>query len=519
MGRKIVFKNHGETVPFFRDFANPAYHSKPMSKLGSPSIVFPLLSFRELVRYVDYGRSLEGYRVERVFIPETKAHPDQYFKKEWALELYSPNGLAQLYFSVRSQQTALIFLESKTLKPAKLATRSGFDLTLAKKIEGQRIERINTLPNERIVKIRFSNSLELLLVFIPSQPEAVLFENGVVIASTKTRQEEDAPFSLPKMREMTAEQVKKIPFREEWLASAKTYSELWFNLHDQAALALRRQRIESVIKTQHQSFEHKRKSLTLQLNQSLAEPDWDRFGSLLQTHFYAKPSHRDGFYELLDYEKDLIVRVPADPKLGLKQQLERYFHQAKRNRTRLIETEIRIRSLSEKIEVAERNLSAVQNASTVSELISIEARMGLGTTDTKASSKEQKKIAQFSGKQYVSKEGLNILVGKNLTENLELTFKIAKGNDIWLHVKGRPGSHTVILLPQKRTASLDTLLDAAQLCILASGGRDWGKTEVDYTFRKHVKKIKNQTEVIYTHNKTLSIDLDEERLKRLYENE
>jgi predicted ribosome quality control (RQC) complex YloA/Tae2 family protein len=106
-------------------------------------------------------------------------------------------------------------------------------------------------------------------------------------------------------------------------------------------------------------------------------------------------------------------------------------------------------------------------------------------------------------------------VGRNASENLELTFKIARGNDIWLHVKARPGSHTVILLPPNRSASLETLLDAANLCILYSGGRDWGKTEVDYTLRKHVKKIKNQTEVSYSSPKTLSVVLDAARLKRL----
>jgi predicted ribosome quality control (RQC) complex YloA/Tae2 family protein len=73
------------------------------------------------------------------------------------------------------------------------------------------------------------------------------------------------------------------------------------------------------------------------------------------------------------------------------------------------------------------------------------------------------------------------------------------------------------LLPPNRTASLETLLDAAHLCILHSGGKDWGKTEVDYTHRKFVKKIKNQTEVSYSGNRTLSIVLEEARLKRLQE--
>ena len=55
---------------------------------------------------------------------------------------------------------------------------------------------------------------------------------------------------------------------------------------------------------------------------------------------------------------------------------------------------------------------------------------------------------------------------------------------------------------------LETLLDAATLAIYYSGGETWGKTEVDYTFKKHVKWIKDSTEASYTHNKTLLVDPD-----------
>ena len=205
--------------------------------------------------------------------------------------------------------------------------------------------------------------------------------------------------------------------------------------------------------------------------------------------------------------------VPADPKLNLKQQLERFFHLAKRKKKRLEETSIRIASLDEKANAIQLKILALADAATLGELVALEPKKEA------LKGKEHKKLSEFTGKQYRSKEGLTILAGRNLTENLELTFKIARGNDLWFHVKGRPGSHTVVILPPKKTASLDTLLDAAHLCILHSGGKEWGKTEVDYTYRKHVKKIKNQTEVTYTHNKTLMVLPEPERLTRLYASE
>jgi predicted ribosome quality control (RQC) complex YloA/Tae2 family protein len=110
---------------------------------------------------------------------------------------------------------------------------------------------------------------------------------------------------------------------------------------------------------------------------------------------------------------------------------------------------------------------------------------------------------------------VTIWVGRSKDENLELTFKCARGNDMWMHVRGRPGAHVIIPLQAGKSVPLETLLDAANLVIHYSGGTHWGKTEVDYTFKKYVKRIKDSTEVSYTNNKTLMVEPDSVRKKRL----
>ncbi len=320
---------------------------------------------------------------------------------------------------------------------------------------------------------------------------------------------------------MTEDLLKKIPFRKEWIQSIATYATLWMRAQDEQALGLRKQAIAKHLEHQRKSFQKKIKSLRAESEQNELEPDWNYYGSLLQIHFHSQPKaiKDEGhfYYELMDFEKDEKILVPVDSKLNLKQQLERYFHLAKRNKTRTFETSTRIAALEEKLTHTLKAQTRLTEATEISALLALEKELRLVEQSFSHSIKEQKKLVHFSGKQYQSEEGLTILSGKNLNENLELTFKIAKGNDIWLHVKGRPGSHTIILLPPGKSASLETLLDAAHACILHSGGKDWGKTEVDYTFRKHVKKVKNQTEVIYTHNKTLMVTLDPARMKRLFQ--
>ncbi|GAH73066.1 unnamed protein product, partial [marine sediment metagenome] len=62
---------------------------------------------------------------------------------------------------------------------------------------------------------------------------------------------------------------------------------------------------------------------------------------------------------------------------------------------------------------------------------------------------------------YISKDGWEIYVGKNNLQNDFLTFKLASGNDTWLHAKNIQGSHIIIKNKgSKQSLPLDTLIQA-----------------------------------------------------------
>ena len=142
-------------------------------------------------------------------------------------------------------------------------------------------------------------------------------------------------------------------------------------------------------------------------------------------------------------------------------------------------------------------------------------KIGGGTGAGAPATGSEKKGGGWLGKSFVSRDGYAILVGKSRDENLELTFKHARGNDMWMHLRGKPGAHVLIPVQQGKSVPLETLLDAAALTVFYSGGEKWGKTEVDYTYKKYVKRIKDSTEASYTNNKTLLVEPDPVRLKRL----
>ncbi len=47
-------------------------------------------------------------------------------------------------------------------------------------------------------------------------------------------------------------------------------------------------------------------------------------------------------------------------------------------------------------------------------------------------------------RRFVSPGGYEVLVGRNNKQNDELSLRAARPDDLWLHLRGRPGSHTLL---------------------------------------------------------------------------
>jgi len=87
-------------------------------------------------------------------------------------------------------------------------------------------------------------------------------------------------------------------------------------------------------------------------------------------------------------------------------------------------------------------------------------------------------------------DGYTIMIGKNAKMNDHLTFKIAKPNDIFLHVSGQPGSHVIIEVIDDEIPPKEVIEKAAELAAQNSKAR--GKTKVVWTQRKNVTKTPEQ---------------------------
>ncbi len=161
-------------------------------------------------------------------------------------------------------------------------------------------------------------------------------------------------------------------------------------------------------------------------------------------------------------------------------------------------------------------LDETNRAETEDDLAEIKAELvGTGYIKKQRGAKERKHKKQ-GPMRFMSSDGFEILVGRSNSQNDELTTKTARRTDIWLHTKTVHGSH-VIISCDGLTPPEQTIEEAAQLAVFYSQARDGGKTLVDYTMVRNVRKPSGSLpgKVIYSDYSTLSVSADEALAERL----
>ena len=141
----------------------------------------------------------------------------------------------------------------------------------------------------------------------------------------------------------------------------------------------------------------------------------------------------------------------------------------------------------------------------------------IGTGYIKASNgKKQDRNRAQAPLRFLSSDGREILVGRSNLQNDELTTKIGRRTDYWLHTQKIHGSHVIIRCEGEKPSDV-CLTEAAQIAAYYSQGRGGGKIPVDCTMLKFVRKPSGALpgKVIYTDYQTVFVQSDEELVRRL----
>jgi predicted ribosome quality control (RQC) complex YloA/Tae2 family protein len=96
--------------------------------------------------------------------------------------------------------------------------------------------------------------------------------------------------------------------------------------------------------------------------------------------------------------------------------------------------------------------------------------------------------ARLLPKKYKTQDGLEIWVGKSDEGNDYLTMRLARGNDLFFHLDGYPGSHVVLRTEGRLDPPPQSLLEACELAVHFSKLKNAGTADVHMAHIKDVRK-------------------------------
>jgi predicted ribosome quality control (RQC) complex YloA/Tae2 family protein len=215
--------------------------------------------------------------------------------------------------------------------------------------------------------------------------------------------------------------------------------------------------------------------------------------------------------EVTEYhdEGERRVRVELEPELSPQENATSYFRRARKARRgrKTVESRIEtarshreaLQTLSDRIERIRGwqagSPEAVMTEDEVDETLSciedeLTARgIALPRTARPAGGRERPELPRAAPRTFTTRGGLTVLVGRDNRENDRLTFKIARPRDIFLHARGVPGSHAILLTDNGRIQPQKSdIIEAAAIAAHFSRARSSGVVPVAYTERRHVHK-------------------------------
>ncbi len=222
---------------------------------------------------------------------------------------------------------------------------------------------------------------------------------------------------------------------------------------------------------------------------------FEEIANIIMANLHSIPSGTSQI-ELDDFYTNRRIEIKLNPKLSAQQFAENLYRKSK-NASREKET------IQQNIESKKKELiNILQEIKVVQELHS--------PGDIKRMKKSSDSVDHsLETLPYWSKEykGFKILIGKNAKHNDELTLKIAKKNDLWLHAKDSAGSHVVIKENPGKGYPKDVLEKAAEVAAFYSKRKNDTLCPVIYTEKKFVRKRKGfkEGQVVVEREKVLLV--------------
>jgi predicted ribosome quality control (RQC) complex YloA/Tae2 family protein len=432
----------------------------PLQKLWLPSAQVCVLQFRDAVVVLDARSSMAAIASRRPTAPES---------------------------APRSQATLRNALASARLAGASL-------------LEGRR------------ARLDFST---------PAGPRALITEQALLLIDAGSRRilwasagaQRRPGAALPEMAEVPLGDAPPLERRDELVQGALIREE-------EAGVAARRRELVSRLRARVQKL--KRTLAAVDEDAARASrADTDRTRAELLLPFASRVPRGAKEARVPDWSrtdsegKPAEVPIALDPALSAAENAARWLKKAKRYQAAAARIATRRAQVAAELRAAEDLLARAPAAADAAALAQVETDAGPAAQPRL----HERKAPRLPHRKFTSRSGAPILVGRSARDN-DTLWKSARGNDLWLHVRGMQGAHVVVPgagdPPDART-----LADAALLAAHFSSARDSDAAEVAWTRCKYLRKPRDAPagSVQVTQEKTLRVRHDAERLAGLLRSE
>src|SRR5438309_2993433 len=459
---------------------------------------------------------LVGGRVQKVYQPHDEAI---------SLEIRAQGKTRMLYFSTDPETARLHFLSKKPPNPP---TPPQFCQLLRAHLEGARIEHIDQVGDDRIVRLDMQcdgKPITLIAELTGRTANVMLLDEAGVVRGQLRK-------GRLKIGDVYAAPVTKVHPVEAQFIAPKTgvinhtpTSELFpisaelerrYQEREEARARTRRiEAIKSALRKQHKRVVKRIEALEADLAKAERYRDYNRYGELLKSHL-GEISKGAASITVPDYFDPALPEIvlPLDPAKSPQGNLDDYFRKYKKHQNAQKAIRPRLQAAQAEAATLRESLAALDRDEAPAEVGNLVGAVREPPLRRKKETAPAKPFLRFT-----SEAGDSILVGRNSRENEELTFGLARSHDLWLHASGAPGSHVVLRLEKGAELRKASLIDAATLALHYSDLCKSGQGEVLYAFRKHVRKPRGAKPGLatLTQDKRLFIKLDRKRLQQLKE--
>lgn len=252
-----------------------------------------------------------------------------------------------------------------------------------------------------------------------------------------------------------------------------------------------RQKSQALRKTVSNQVSRLRRKMALQEKELTATYDRERLrqlGDILTANLHRIQKGQTSITCQDFYDENMAdVEIALSPILSPQQNAAKFYKDYARMKNAQKELTHQLALGQDECRYLESVLEELNRAQSEAELEEIRQELAQGGYVRQETTKRKIKQGKLPPMRFESTDGFPIYVGRNNRQNDELTFKLARKDDIWCHASKVHGSHVVISCGGKQPPD-DTVTQAAQLAAYYSETGSGQNIPVDVTPVRQVKK-------------------------------